>query len=109
MINAENLIPRSGASYGDEPSLFSGERDGVLLRLFGLLPDYTDPRIEQIWRDLNRRPRRDLAEFCRGKGIEVLKQNGSMISCALDIATLLVAAERGLLSSNLDHLAGEES
>ena len=108
MIHAERLIPPPGPRLADEPDLYSDERDGVLLRLFGMLPDYADPRLEHIWQELNRRPWREIAQLCRHKGVEVLKANGATISCALDIATLLVAAERGLLAAHIDPHDGEE-
>ncbi len=101
LIRAVDLVPPP-APIPDEDHVaearLNPETDGLLMRLFGMVPDYSNPKLDEIYQELMERDRFELFDYCRGRGVEVLKDDGSPVAPWRDIATILTAVDRGVLN-----------
>jgi len=104
ILKAVDFIPkdasekRKGASEPlYEEMMLSDEVDGVVLALFGELPDYSDDRLEDLWQGVDAANPQDIYGYCRNKGIEVLADDGNPVAAWRDIAVMLKAIDAGII------------
>ncbi len=73
------------------------EYDGLLLNLFGMVPDYSNDALDQLYRATFEEDPINLYDECRRRGVEVLKEDGSPVVAWRDILVVLRAREAGVL------------
>jgi len=78
--------------------MVSESREGVLIKLFGDLPDYRDKRVDMIWNKFLEGGKEDATTYCDSKGIDIRDGHGSTVKAWCDIATMLKAMELGIIS-----------
>ncbi len=78
--------------------LYSSERDGVLLRLFGDIPDYSNPEIELIWDEVLEAEPRKMFNYSLRRGIDLLDNDGVPVPPWRDIVVMLKCIDKGLLN-----------
>lgn len=89
----KNHLPSANDDHGD----FSDDREGVLLRIFGDIPDYSDERMEALWEKVLSHEPEYIYEYCFLRGIDVFMADGSPVPPWRDIAVMLMALEKGYL------------
>lgn len=77
--------------------LYSATHEGLLLKLFGDLPNYSDPIFEDLWEEVLRKDPEDTFDFCLRKGLDVFDKNGKPVPPWRDIAVILLALDKGIL------------
>ncbi|MCQ2965962.1 MAG: hypothetical protein MJ250_04385 [Alphaproteobacteria bacterium] len=71
--------------------------DNVVLRLFGITLDYTNPKFEQLWQEVLDGDNEENIKYCLEKGIDVLDNEKQPIQRWRDIVVVLKAIDKGLL------------
>lgn len=92
----EVLSKSSELSY--EGLMFSDENEELLLKIFGDLPDYTDPKIDHLWEDIFNSEPQKVYEYCFAKGVDVLDHKGNPVPPWRDIAVMLKSIDKGYIS-----------
>ncbi len=67
----------------------AGEQMSVVIALFGTRPDYRDPAIEALWREIHHDDPINVFDYCRSRGVEVLDEVGEPVPGWRDIAVML--------------------
>ena len=75
------------------------QSDGLLLNLFGDMPDYSNEQYEVLWQEIFDAEDEDIIAYCLEKGIDVLDDNGEPVSGWRDIAVMLKAIDSGIVIS----------
>ncbi|PKU21965.1 hypothetical protein [Telmatospirillum siberiense] len=101
MIKAEEFAGADKDMAFEEALLYAPERDGILLGIFGTMPDYADARLEQLWQETNLRPLAEVVAYCHRHGIDIVKEDGRPVACYLDIAAMLRAIDVDILNVRL--------
>ncbi len=92
------IDPAMASTAGGIDAVYPVNREGLVLRLFRTLPDYRQAPIEQLREEVEAADPIDIFEYCRRQGVEVLNEDGTPVLPWRDIAVLLLARERNLLS-----------
>jgi hypothetical protein len=96
IIRAADYLPESNADCdGDDFELSVSEE--LVLNLFGDMPDYSNPKYEEIWQEIMDDEDDVGIAFCLGKGVDVMGDDGEPVSGWRDIAVMLKAVERGII------------
>ena len=77
--------------------LYSAAHEELLLKLFGDVPDYSDPQFEDLWDEVLGNDPEDVFDFCLRKGIDVFDADGKPVPPWRDIAVILLALDKGIL------------
>ncbi len=77
--------------------LFSDDRDTVLYGIFGDIPDYDNPEMEDLWDEVLEEDAEDVYEYCFRKGVDLFDEEGRPVMGWRDIAVMLKALEKGIL------------
>ncbi len=77
--------------------LFSDDRDTVLYGIFGDIPDYDNPEMEDLWDEVLEEEPEEIYEYCFRKGVDLFDEEGRPVAGWRDIAVMLKALEKGLL------------
>jgi hypothetical protein len=98
MIRAADYLPDHPANSngGQDFELPVSER--LLLNLFGDFPDYSRQEFEDIWKEVIDAEESDMLDYCRSKGIDVIGNDNKPVEGWRDIAVMLEAIERVLLT-----------
>lgn len=96
MIYAANYMPDSSVILAEDFDFgdYSDDREGVLLRLFGDLPDYADERMESLWEKVLSHDPEYIYEYCFLRGVDVFMKDGTPVPPWRDIAVMLMAIEK---------------
>ena len=95
VIRAADFLPKE--SGGDPESFELSQSDKILFGLFGDTPDYSNPKIEELWQKIMDDENEDTIAYCLEKGVDVLDAAGTPVPGFCDIAVMLKAIEKGLL------------
>lgn len=74
------------------------ETDGLTVRLFGAAPDYSKKEFEDLWQLVFNADEKEMIDFCREKGVDVIGDDGFPVSGWRDVAVMLKAIESGVVS-----------
>lgn len=88
LLRAADLLTDTGA---DTDYLVSEPWDGLLIRLFGQMPDYTDPGLDRLWHLVHDSNEDAAIAYCRERGIDVLDDDGAPVPPWRDIAVMLLS------------------
>lgn len=94
MIYAVNYMPEDPSS-DDGIGGFSDDREGLLLRLFGDVPNYAEERMEALWEKVLSHEPEYIYEYCFLRGVDVFMKDGKPVPPWRDIAVMLMAIEKG--------------
>ena len=73
-IRAEDYLPEPEESGGGESFQLS-RSEGMLINLFGALPDYSDSKFEKLWQKVFDAEDVEMIAYCMEKGVDVLETN----------------------------------
>lgn len=102
MIRAADYLKTDAPCQPDQGTpeyRLDDRRDGLVMRLFGTLPDDADPRIAALRAEITAMDALDVYDLCRREGVEVLDDAGSPVPPWRDIAVLLLSRRRGLFGA----------
>ena len=98
VIRAQDYLPeKHELAEGTTDELVS-ETDGLTVRLFGAAPDYSKKEFEDLWQLVFNADEKEMVDFCREKGIDVIGDDGFPVSGWRDVAVMLKAIESGVVS-----------
>ena len=95
VIRAADYLPKEDA--GDPDSFQMTQSDKILFGIFGDTPDYSKPKIEELWKEFHKAEPKDLIAYCLEMGIDILQDDGDTVPGHIDIAVMLKAIEKGIL------------
>jgi hypothetical protein len=96
VIRAVEYLPE--VNENDSVDSFQlSQSDGMLLNLFGDMPDYSNQQFEDLWQEIFDAEDEDMIAWCLEKGVDVLDNAGEPVSGWRDIAVMLKAIDSGLL------------
>jgi hypothetical protein len=98
MIRAVDFLPDYPANSNGNQDFELPMSERLLLNLFGDFPDYSRQEYEDIWEEVIAAEESDMSAYCRSKGIDVTGNDGKPVGGWRDIAVMLKAIERGLLT-----------
>jgi hypothetical protein len=87
MIKVSQII--SKASKDSSFGIYNDEKDGVLLALFSDIPDYSDDKVNAIWKECFFEDEKAVVSFCKKHGIDILDDNKKILPVGYDIAVML--------------------
>ena len=97
IIRAADFLPKpNNDSDGEDFALPTS--DQMLLNLFGEMPNYSNQRFEELWQEVFDADDADMIAYCREQGVDILGDRDVPVDGWLDIAVMLKAIERGLLT-----------
>ena len=98
VIRAQDYLPeKPELAEGTNDELVS-ETDGLTVRLFGAAPDYSKKDFEDLWQLVFNADEKEMIDFCREKGVDVIGDDGFPVSGWRDVAVMLKAIESGVVS-----------
>lgn len=98
IIRAVEYLPKKPELAEGTTDELVSETDGVVMRLFGAVPDYSKKEYENLWQQVFKADEDEMIQFCREKGIDVLDDAGKPVPGWRDIAVMLKAVDSGLIS-----------
>lgn len=98
IIRAVEYLPKKPELAEGTTDELVSETDGIVMRLFGAVPDYSKKEYENLWQQVFNADEDEMIQFCREKGIDVLDDAGKPIPGWRDIAVMLKAVDSGLIS-----------
>ena len=107
VIRAAEYIPEPAEP--DAPESFQLSRsEGMLISLFGSLPDYSDPKFEELWQKVFDGEDNEMTAYCLEKGVDVFEtdvsgQKKEPVPGWRDIAVMLKAVDSGLLKPDYNN------
>ncbi len=75
----------------------TSETDGMVMRLFGAVPDYSKKAYEKLWQEVFNADEKEMVDYCRSKGIDVLDDAKKPVPGWRDIAVMLKAVDAKLI------------
>jgi hypothetical protein len=98
VIRAADYLPdvQADSHDGQEFELPVSER--ILYGLFGTSPDYGNQQFEDIWQEVIDAEDADTVAYCLARDVDVIGDDGEKVPGWRDIAVMLKAIERGLLT-----------
>lgn len=98
VIRAIDYLPtQPELAEGTTDELVS-ETDGIVIRLFGALPDYSKKEYEDLWQEVFNADEQQTIAYCLERGIDVLDDDKKPVSHWRDIAVMLKAIDNGIIS-----------
>ena len=98
IIHAKDYLSEKQNTADDKNHEPIATADDLAVRLFGTSPDYTQKEYEELWQLVINSDDNELIAFCREKGVDVLGDDGYPVSGWRDVAVMLKAIEKGLVS-----------
>jgi len=96
IIHAADYLPEPDTNADlESPCLPLSQ--GMLLNIFGDLPDYSDNRFEELWQEIFDTDEEEVIAWCLAKGVDVMGKDGEPVPGWRDIAVMLKAIEKGIL------------
>ncbi|OPZ78509.1 MAG: hypothetical protein BWY78_00549 [Alphaproteobacteria bacterium ADurb.Bin438] len=77
--------------------IYSKRHEGVLLSLFGDVPNYSDPVFEGLWDEVVSTDPEKVFDYCLQKGIDLFDKDGRPVPPWRDIAVILLALDKGIM------------
>ncbi len=75
----------------------TSETDGMVMRLFGAVPDYSKKAYDKLWQEVFNADEKEMVEYCLSKGIDVLDDDKKPVAGWRDIAVMLKAVDTKLV------------
>lgn len=97
VIRAIEYLPTPSAPVEGVDPVRSSETDGMVMRIFGAVPDYSKKAYEDIWQEVLNADEAEMVEYCRSKGIDVLDDQKKPVAGWRDIAVMLKAIDQKLI------------
>ena len=69
----------------------------MVMRLFGAVPDYSKKAYEKLWQEVFNADEKEMVDYCRSKGIDVLDDAKKPVPGWRDIAVMLKAVDAKLI------------
>ena len=96
IIRAADYIPKpSGDDTGCDFAL--PMTDKLLLALFGSLPDYSDPKLDELWQSFHNAGAESGIRYCLERGVDIIGDDGESVDGWRDIAVMLKAIDLGII------------
>ena len=98
IIRAADYLPqfKNGGNDGFDYAIPMSEQ--LLLNLFGDMPDYSNPKYEELWQEIYNAEDEGRIRYCMERGVDVIGDDGEPVDGWLDIAVMLKAVERGIIA-----------
>lgn len=96
VIRAVDYVPTQPEIAEGSPE--EVETNGVVVAIFGAAPDYSQPEFEQLWQEVFDGDDQETIAYCLSKNIDVLDDDKKPVSEWRDIAVMLKAIDKGLIS-----------
>ena len=77
--------------------LYSDDRDTVLYGIFGDVPDYSTPEMENLWEEVLDADPEKMFDYCLRNGVDPFQDDGRPVAGWRDIVVMLKAIEQGIL------------
>jgi len=97
IIRAADYMPEPKSGSGIEQDFGLPMSEQLLLNLFGDTPDYSNPKLEEIWQEVIDADDTDTINYCLAQGVDVIGDNSEPVTGWRDITVMLKAIERGLI------------
>lgn len=98
LIRAQDYLPKKPELAEGTTDELVSETDGLTIRLFGAAPDYSKKEYEDLWQSVFNADEKEMIDFCREKGVDVIGDDGFPVSGWRDVAVMLKAIESGVVS-----------
>lgn len=98
VIRAQDYLPEKPELAEETNDELVSETDGLTVRLFGAAPDYSKKEFEDLWQLVFNADEKEMIDFCREKGVDVIGDDGFPVSGWRDVAVMLKAIESGVVS-----------
>ena len=96
IIRAADYLPKPGGE--DDGCHFAlPAADKLLLALFGGMPDYSNPKFEELWQEIHNAESESGTRYCLERGIDIIGGDGEPVDGWRDIAVMLKAIELGII------------
>ena len=99
IIRAVDFLPKlpEPEESGDPESFQLSQSEGLLIKLFGDTPNYSDRKFEELWQEVLNAEDKETIAWCLEKGVDVMDNDGKPVPGWRDIAVMLKAIDSGLL------------
>ncbi len=98
VIRAQDYLPeKPELAEGSTEELVS-ETEGLTVRLFGTAPDYSKKEYEDLWQSVFNADEKEMIDFCREKGVDVIGDDGFPVTGWRDVAVMLKAIDAGIVT-----------
>lgn len=98
VIRAQDYLPeKPELAEGSTEELVS-ETEGLTVRLFGTAPDYSKKEYEDLWQSVFNADEKEMIDFCREKGVDVIGDDGFPVTGWRDVAVMLKAIDAGIVA-----------
>ena len=97
IIRAADYLPqrKNGGGGGFDYALPMSEQ--LLINLFGDMPDYSNPKHEELWQEIHNAEAESGIRYCLERGVDIIGDDGEPVDGWRDIAVMLKAIERGII------------
>ena len=98
IIRAADYLPEKNEIDDlDLESMQLPRSQGMLLNIFGDMPDYSDRKFEELWQEIFHHEDEEIIAYCLQSGVDVMGNDGEPVDGWRDIAVMLKAINSGLL------------
>jgi len=96
IIRAADYLPLPGDD-DDDHDFALPTSDQLLLALFGDMPDYSNPKFEELWQSFHNAEADNGIRYCLERGVDIIGDDGEPVEGWRDIAVMLKAIELGII------------
>jgi hypothetical protein len=100
IIRAADYLPDTQAASQEGQDFELPVSEQILYGLFGASPNYDNQQFEDIWDEVLDAEDEDTTAYCLARGVDVMGNDGEEVPGWRDIAVMLKAIERGLVTLN---------
>ena len=96
IIRAADYLPKQG---GDDTGCDFAlpTTDKLLFALFGDMPDYSNPTLDELWQRFHNDEAENGIRYCLERGVDIIGNDGELVGGWRDIAVMLKAIELGII------------
>ncbi len=98
LIRAQDYLPKKPELAEGTTDELVSETDGLTIRLFGAAPDYSKKEYEDLWQSVFNADEKEMIDFCREKGVDVIGDDGFPVTGWRDVAVMLKAIDAGMVT-----------
>lgn len=98
VIRAVDYAPKAPEMAEGSVDELVSETDSVVMRLFGSAPDYSKKEYESLWQEVFNADEQEMISYCLERGVDVLDDAKKPVSKWRDIAVMLKAIDKGIIS-----------
>lgn len=98
LIRAQDYLPKKPELAEGTTDELVSETDGLTIRLFGAAPDYSKKEYEDLWQSVFNADEKEMIDFCREKGVDIIGDDGFPVTGWRDVAVMLKAIDAGMVT-----------